>query len=177
MRNERMEVLRMFHWSGRSVTLGGVLRAAAVSLGVSTTLASLNPGVSGAAGVSGRVARTFSLNESSRLHLISKHGFTLNERGEASGTVGGTIYVHLTIVSTSRVTAEVDIYPSGGSISGDATASYRRGSETASFSGSMSISRGTGRYGRARGSGLSFSGTIQRSNDAVTVHVSGRVSD
>jgi hypothetical protein len=41
----------------------------------------------------------------------------------------------------------------------------------------MSISRGTGTYAQAHGSGLSFSGTIQRSNDAVTVHVSGRVSD
>ena len=116
------------------------------------------------------------MDERGRLHMTSKHGFTLNEQGSASGTITGTIYVHLTVVSTNRVTAEVSIYPSGGSISGDGTANYLRGSTTADFSGSMSISRGTGSYDHAHGSGLSFSGTIQRSNDAVTVHVSGRGS-
>jgi len=85
--------------------------------------------------------------------------------------------VRLRIVSTSRVTAEVNISPHGGSIAGDATASYHRGGATASFSGSLSIDRGTGSYSDARGSGLSFSGTIQRSNDAIAVRVSGRVSE
>jgi hypothetical protein len=125
----------------------------------------------------GAAARTISLSESGNLHLTSKHGFTLDEQGPASGTVTGTIYVRLQIVSTSRVSAEVSISPRGGSISGDASASYRRGSATASFSGTLSISRGTGSYSNARGSGLSFSGTIQRSNDAIAVRVSGRVSD
>jgi hypothetical protein len=40
----------------------------------------------------------------------------------------------------------------------------------------MSITRGSGRYSHAHGSGLSFTGTIQRSNDAVTVHVNGKMS-
>jgi hypothetical protein len=123
-----------------------------------------------------RAAGTISLNESGRLHLTGKHGFTLSEQGPASGTVTGTIYVRLRIVSTSRVTAEVSIAPRGGSISGSATASYRRSNTAASFSGSLSISRGTGSFANARGSGLSFSGTIQRSNDAIAVRVSGRVS-
>jgi hypothetical protein len=123
-------------------------------------------------------ARTISLNETGRLHLTSKHNFTLNEQGSASGTVAGTIYVHLTAVSTSRVTAEVNIYANGASISGNGNASYHRASTTASFSGSMSIDRGSGSYAHVHGSGLSFSGTIAESNrDAITVHVSGRVSD
>jgi hypothetical protein len=136
----------------------------------------LCPSISRAATPSARAARTISLDETGQLHLTSKHGFTLYEQGPASGTVTGTIYVRLQIVSTSRVSAEVSISPRGGSISGDATASYRRGTATASFSGSLSISRGTGSYSDARGSGLSFSGTIQRSNDAIAVHVSGKVS-
>ncbi|HWX43809.1 MAG TPA: hypothetical protein VNY52_00635 [Solirubrobacteraceae bacterium] len=121
-------------------------------------------------------ARTISLNENGSLHLISKQGFTLNEQGPASGTIGGTIYVHLKIASSSTVTAEVSISPRGGSITGRATASYKRGSTTGSFSGSLSISHGTGSYANAHGSGLSFSGTIQRSNDAIAVHVNGRFS-
>ncbi len=121
-------------------------------------------------------AKVLSLNENGSLHLTSKHGFTLNEQGLASGTVRGTIYVRLTIVSSSRVTAEISIYPSGGSITADGSASYHKEQTSELFSGSMSIERGTGSYAHARGSGLSFSGTI-RSNDAVTVRVAGRAVD
>ncbi len=166
-----------------------VLIASTLSLGAAMTLAPLAAGArSGDASAAARggawpttavarTARSISLNESGDLHLTSKRGFTLNEQGPASGTVTGTIYVRLQIVSTSRVTAEVSISPRGGSISGEATASYHRGSTTASFSGTLSISRGTGSYSDARGSGLSFSGTIQKSNDAIAVRVSGRVSE
>jgi hypothetical protein len=160
----------------RSAKLGGVLAAIALSFGAWAAVGSLGLAVSVAAAPTGLAARTFSLNESGNLHLTSKHGFTLNERGSASGTVRGTIYVHLKIVSTVRVTAEVNIYTGGGSISGDGTASYHKGEATASFSGSMSIARGSGSYADAHGQGLSFSGTIARSNDAVTVHVSGRAA-
>jgi hypothetical protein len=122
-------------------------------------------------------SRTFSLNETGSLHMTSKHNFTLDEQGSARGTIPGTIYVHLTVVSTSRVSAEVNIYPRGGSISGYGTASYHRGSATATFSGIASIARGSGSYAHAHGSGLSFSGTIARSDDAITVHMRGRVTD
>jgi hypothetical protein len=120
-------------------------------------------------------ARTVSLNEAGRLRLTSRHGFTLNEKGSASGTIRGTIYLHLTVVATNRVTAEVNIYPTSGSLTGKANASYHVVGSTATFSGTMSIARGTGRYSRASGSGLRFHGSIQRSNDAVTVYLSGRM--
>lgn len=122
-------------------------------------------------------ARAISLNENGDLRLTSRHGFTLNEQGAGTGTISGTIYVHLKIVSTSRVAAEMNIYLKGGSISGNGTAAYRREGAEGRFSGSLSIDRGTGSYNHAQGSGLSFSGTIQRSNYAVTVHVDGTVTD
>jgi hypothetical protein len=121
-------------------------------------------------------ARTISLSDSGRLHLTSHHGFTLNEQGSASGSISGTIYLHLNVVSTNRVTAEINIYPSGGSVTGKASASYHPSGALATFSGTMSIVRGTGSYNHASGSGLSFSGTVARSNDAITVHVSGKFS-
>jgi hypothetical protein len=153
----------------------GSLLAVCLSLLVAAALAA---DVSWAApGTRAVASRTFSLNESGALRATSKHEFTLNEKGSASGTIAGTIYVHLTVISSSRVTAEVNIYPHGGSISGFGTASYHRGSQTATFSGSASISRGTGSYAHIHGSGLSFTGTIERSNDAITVHMSGSVTD
>lgn len=151
--------------------------AATVSLAAGWASGTLAPSASQARAAVASGARVLSLNENGSMHLTSKHGFTLNEQGFASGTVRGTIYVHLSIVSSSRVIAELSIYPSGGSITAQGGASYRKESTSARFSGSMSIERGTGKYAHARGSGLSFSGTIQRSNDAVTVHVAGNAVD
>jgi hypothetical protein len=159
----------------RFTTTAGMLATAAVSLGALIALPS--PGETQAASPMAFSARAISLNVIGRLHLKSKHGFTLNEQGSVSGTITGTIYVHLTAVSTSRVTAEVNIYPSGGSLSATGSAHYRRGATTATFAGSMSLNRGTGRYSHVRSSSLSFSGTIYESkNDAITVHVTGTVS-
>jgi hypothetical protein len=120
-------------------------------------------------------ARTLTLNEVGHLRLRSHHGFTLNEQGSASGAIAGTIYVHLNVVSASRITAEVNIYPTGGSLTGHASASYQVKGAYASFLGTMSIARGTGRYAHARAGGLRFAGAIKRIDDAVTVEVSGKL--
>jgi hypothetical protein len=160
-----------------SVKPSRTLTAIAAASSLLMALGPLISDASRATAASAFSSRTFSLRENAHLHLTSKHGFTLNEQGVTSGTLTGKIYVHLRIVSTSRVAAEVSIYPRGSSISGYASASYKRGTEAGSFAGSMSISRGTGRYSHAHGSGLSFTGTIKRSNDAITVYVSGTASD
>ena len=151
--------------------------AATVSLAASLASGTLALSTSQARVAVASGARVLSLDENGSLHLTSKNGFTLNEQGLASGTVRGKIYVHLSIVSSRRVTAELNIYPSGGSITAQGSASYHKERTRASFSGSISIERGTGSYAHARGSGLSFSGTIARSNDAVTVHVAGHAVD
>jgi hypothetical protein len=150
--------------------LSGALCAIAGPRGGPSAVAASSPVVA-------RAARAISLNESARLHLTSRHGFTLDEQGSASGSVSGPMYVHLTIVSTVRVVAEVNFYPRGGSISDKATASYKRGSSTASFAGTLSIVRGTGSYAHVHGSGLSFSGTIRRSDEAIAVQVHGEASE
>jgi len=151
--------------------------AMVLSVGLLIAVGPLSSRASGTDSLRALAASRFFLNETGRLHLTSKHEFTLNEQGSGSGTISGTIYVHLTIVSTSEVSAEVSMYPKGSSITGRASASYKRGHTQGSFSGSLSIIRGTGRYQRAHGSGLSFTGTIQRSNDAIAVNVRGTVSD
>lgn len=153
-----------------------VLVAGALAAAMLLCAGALGVGVSRASSPVAVPARTISLNETGRLHLTGKRGFTLNEEGSASGTIRGKIYLHLKIVSTNRVTAEVSIYPSGGSLTGSAAAAYHVAGATASFSGSMSIARGTGGYRHAHGSGLGFNGTIKRSTDAVTVYLTGKMS-
>jgi hypothetical protein len=153
----------------RSLAAGvaGLLAAAIGALALSA---------GGASGATAHAARTVTLNDSGKLHLTSHRTTHLNFQGTASGTIRGTIYIHLNVTSPNRVSAEVSIYPSNGSLTGVSTASYRANGGKATFSGTLSISRGSGAYAHAHASALSFSGTIQHSNDATTVHVSGPLS-
>ncbi len=123
-----------------------------------------------------RSARVISLNETGHLHLTSKHVFTLNEEGPATGTIKGTIYIHLHLANQGRVTAEVNIYPQGGSLSGHGSASYQVEGADAVFSGLLTITGGSGSYAHASASALRFSGSIERRNDAVSVQLSGQLS-
>jgi hypothetical protein len=153
-----------------------LLVASAMSVGALAGVAVLDAGTSSAASPRAVIARTISLNESGSLHRTSSSGLKLNEQGTASGTIKGKIYIHLDVVSPNRVTAEVSIYPSGGSLTGTGSANYHVNGGTASFTGKMSIDRGTGTYAGAHGSGLTFSGTIQRLSGSVTVHLSGNMT-
>jgi hypothetical protein len=153
----------------RTLAVGGALAAAAA-------VPALAVGVAGASGSTAHAARTVSLNDTGNLHKTSKKGFNLYESGSASGSVSGTVSLHLDVINTSKFTAELTVYPKGSSVSGKASGSYRTNGSTASFSGTLSIDHGSGSYSGAHGSGISFSGTIQRSNDAVTVHVNGKFS-
>ena len=150
--------------------------AAGTLLATGACAAALTLGAAGASGSIATAARTFSLNDTAHLHRTSSHGFNLYESGQAGGSLSGSLSLHLDVVSTNRVTAGLTVYPHGGSMSGTASGSYRNNGSTASFSGTLNITSGTGSYAHAHGSRLSFSGTIQRSNDAVTVHVSGNIS-
>lgn len=120
------------------------------------------------------------VSDTAHLHKTSGRGITINqvldEAGTAAGTIPGSIYIHLRVVSVNRVSAEVNIYPRGGFLGGNASASFRSSGATATFSGTLQITHGSGRYSHASASGLSFTGTIERINDAITVHVNGRMS-
>lgn len=148
----------------------------AASAGSLAAAGALGVGVAGATGPSAHAARTISINESGSLHYSNKQGPVVKESGSARGTLSGTIYIQLRLPSPKVVSASIQVYPKGGSIKGSASASYSNHGSYASFSGRMNITGGSGRYSKARGSGLSFSGTINRSNSAVSVHVSGRFS-
>ncbi|HSZ68876.1 MAG TPA: hypothetical protein VK756_00800 [Solirubrobacteraceae bacterium] len=144
-----------------------------VATGACALALTLGAAGAGAAGARAGAASTVSLNDTAHLHKTSSHGFNLYESGSASGSLGGSISLHLDVVSTNRVTAQITVYPHGGSVNATASGSYRNNGSTASFAGTLNVTGGSGSYRGAHGSGLSFSGTVQRSNDAVTVRVSG----
>jgi hypothetical protein len=145
--------------------------AAAVAAG------SIFIGVRPVAADSAHAARTIQVSETAHLHLTSHHGITLNLEGSASGTISGRIYIHLQLRSGGRVFAEVNIYPRGGSLSGNGTASYRVAGAYADFDGTFAVTRGTGKWAHARASGMRFAGSIQRRTDATSVTLSGKLSE
>jgi hypothetical protein len=162
---------------GRARMRGLLVAGAIASLGAFAGVVVLGAGASSAAVAVAVAARTENLRESGNLRVTGHpNGVKLNEQGSASGTINGTIYIHLNLSSQTRVSAEVNIYPSGGSLSGYGSASYHVVGAYASFSGTLSITRGTGKYAHARARGLRFSGSIKRVNDATTVAVSGPLS-
>ncbi len=174
--NSHMEGTMGNHSSRKRKSARARISTAALALGAAATAAAFGTAGAGAAAPHATAARTLNLNDSANLHLENKHGLVLKESGTAKGSLGGTLYLQLDVTSTRSVTAQVQVYPKGGSISGAAKASYHVAGATAAFSGTMTITKGSGTYSKAKASALKFSGTIQRSNDAVTVHVSGPMS-
>jgi hypothetical protein len=159
----------MRSFAHRSLAVGSAVAAAAGAL-------ALAAGTAGAAGPAAHTARTVTLKDSGNLHKTSKKGFTLYESGSASGTVSGSISLHLDVTSTNRFTVELTVHPGGSSITGKASGNYRTNGGTESFTGTLSVTGGSGSYSGAHGGGISFSGTLNRSNDSVTVHVNGKFS-
>jgi hypothetical protein len=119
--------------------------------------------------------KTLKVSDSAHLHLTAGGGGNaLNEVGKATGTLGGTVKVSLTIhqyTATSRFT----IQTSRGSISGTGTGTLKTGKGGyASFGGAITVTGGTGAYEHASGKGGLY-GTINRRDDAMTVSVSGNL--
>ncbi len=154
----------------RRLAVGGTLAAAAGTMALAV-------GVTGASGSPAHAAKTITLNDSGHLHKTSSKGFNLYESGQATGSIGGTVTLSLDVVSTTHVKAELTVHARGGTMTGTASGSYHNLGATASFTGTLSITHGTGSYSHAHGSGISFSGTIQRASGAVTVRVDGSLSD
>lgn len=156
------------------------LRATIAALAVLAlaVAAAVGTGAAGAAGPSAKAAGSLNLNDSASLKLNNHKGVELKESGTAKGNLPGSIYIQLRLASSRSVTAKIQVYPSGGgSVSASASATYRVvTSSSASFAGTLNITGGSGRYSKAKGSGLSFSGTVHRPSDSVSVHVSGKMS-
>ncbi|HEY1688470.1 MAG TPA: hypothetical protein VGF95_06340 [Solirubrobacteraceae bacterium] len=120
---------------------------------------------------------TMSIKETGSLSKVGKpKGLNLSEKGSVKGSINGGITLQLHVTSENKVSASVTVSPKGGSLSGSGSATYSVRGGYANFSGTLSITKGSGSYAGAHGSGLKFSGKIQRSTDAVTVYLSGTLT-
>lgn len=104
------------------------------------------------------------------LHLLKAVGSTLYEEGHAAGTLPGQTRVRMLVGNS--VSASFSISARGGAVYGSGHARLHSSGRYASFAGTLSVSRGSGRYARAHGSGKLY-GVIDRRTDALTVQTIG----
>jgi hypothetical protein len=131
-------------------------------------------GAADARAATAHAARTINVVETARLHLVSKSGSALLEKGTATGSLPGNVTAQFT-VTLVRVTGLVTIFPRGGSITIRVVGSPRSVGVVAKFGGTMTVDGGTGRYAHARGGGT-FSGTVNRRSWDASATVRGRLS-
>ena len=115
------------------------------------------------------------LRETGNLHLVSHHHEQIVETGRGTGTLSGSITVKLTL-AFSHASATFTAYPSnGGTVVGDGEGTIYAGGNNAHFTGSATITGGSGRYAHASGRNIRLEGTLQRHTFALYMKVEGKI--
>jgi hypothetical protein len=125
-------------------------------------------------GPSAHIARTLNATDTAHLHYLHSSGSELIETGTATGTLPGSMQARANIGATVSGSFTIDVR-GGGSISGHGTASLHSSGIYASFSGSLTITGGTGRYAHAHGHAGLY-GTFDRESYALVVQTTGTLS-
>ena len=144
------------------------------SIALLAVLLSLSSAVeSASARNSARAASSLNVTDTAHLHYQGSSGSLLIEEGIATGGFPGTVKVHFNVGPT--VTASFTIFGHSGAVVGHGSGVLHSSTRYASFGGTMTVVRGTGRYVHAYGHG-GFYGVIDRSNYALTVQTTGSLS-
>jgi len=114
--------------------------------------------------------RTLRAHDRARLHYVSASGSTLYEVGTASGTLPGSMRVHMQL--SARFTGSFVIYAHGGSIVGRGSATPHGSGTYESFAGTLSVTSGTGRFGHAHGTAKLY-GVFDRRSYSLTIQTTG----
>jgi hypothetical protein len=120
-------------------------------------------------------ARALNITDTAHLHFVRETASSiLIDEGKATGGLPGVVKVGFEVGAT--VKASFTLSSRYGKLIGSGFAKpHSSGQEYSSFAGTLTITHGTGRYGRAHGHG-GFYGVINRGNDAVTVQTTGTLA-
>jgi hypothetical protein len=119
---------------------------------------------------SAHAAGAIRIDDTAHLHLLKAFGSVLLEEGYAGGSLPGVTRVRMSVGSS--VSASFSVRTRSGTIYGYGHASLHSSGRYASFGGWLSVSKGSGRYSHARGSGKLY-GVIDRRTHALTVQTIG----
>jgi hypothetical protein len=109
-------------------------------------------------------------SDAAKLHYVGAVGEQVYETGSASGTLPGSMRVHMIFAST--FSGSFAIYTRGGTIDGEGRARPHGEGVYESFAGTLLVTGGTGRYRRAHGTAHLY-GTFDRENYALTIQTAG----
>ena len=103
--------------------------------------------------------------------------FSTVQKGTLRGTPLGTGRMVLrSTLDKATVTSTFTVTTSAGRVVGRATARLTLDGDTANYKGTATITSGTGRYRRARGSNIRFTGVGPVSATRTRISLSGRVT-
>ncbi|HEY5344585.1 MAG TPA: hypothetical protein VIJ66_13115 [Solirubrobacteraceae bacterium] len=138
---------------------------AAVSTGTSGETARGGPGA--------HAARTLNGTDTAHLHLVHQRETVVIEEGAATGALPGSMRAQLDVGSVFTGTCTISTH--GGTVTGHGRAIPRGSGRYQSFSGTLTITGGSGRYAHARGS-TGLYGTFDRRTFALVIQTSGRIA-
>jgi hypothetical protein len=118
-------------------------------------------------------ARTIGGTDTAHLRLIHQDEMRLTEEGLARGALPGLMHAVLTV--GALFTGSCTIHASSGSITGHGVATPHGTGRYQSFSGSLYVTGGTGRYRHIHGR-TGLYGTLDRRTFALVVQTTGRLS-
>lgn len=118
-------------------------------------------------------ASVLKATDTAHLRYVSASGSLLLEKGPATGTLPGAMTVHLDVGAT--FTGSFAIATKYGSIYGHGSATPHGSGSYESFSGTLTVTGGTGRYRRAHGQGGLY-GTFDRGDYALVIQTTGNLS-
>jgi hypothetical protein len=117
-----------------------------------------------------------SVSETVSLTVNKAHGSILDSRGQMTGTYRGSVVLNQTISSASQATGIFTANLSGGGqLSGRSSAHYYLAGSISHFSGTMTISGGSGRFAHASGTGMRVAGAYNRATGHITLYLSGQI--
>jgi hypothetical protein len=118
-------------------------------------------------------ARTLKATDTAKLHKVSASGSLLFEEGTATGTLPGKMRASVNVGAT--ISGSFTFYLHGGTIKGHGEATPHGEGTYESFAGTVTVTRGTGRYAHARGQTKLY-GTFDRNNYALVIQTAGKLS-
>jgi hypothetical protein len=152
--------------------VASLILAGAVALMVSGGAIASAPAMSEEHGPA-HAARTMSLHETAKLHLVHHSHGELVESGNSSGTFDCPVQITVKLGNNTASLGYRMSCGGKGTFYGNGTASYYVAGSVARINGRLTLAHGTGEYSHAVARNLVFAGTMQRRDYQLSTTVAG----